>query len=96
MAPVSHLSNVFCNICPLPLQVGSSKTTVTAMNTLRDYFPSFMGFGDALLQREKVLCRDFMCARSMAPSAVASLMSPLLFITVTLWLSASFSPCDTK
>lgn len=33
-----------------------------------------------------------MCARRMALSAVASLMSPLLFIAVTLWLSASFSP----
>lgn len=43
MAPVSHLSNVFCTICPLPLQVGSRKTTVTAKNTRRDYFPSFMG-----------------------------------------------------
>lgn len=43
MAPVSHLSNVFCYICPLPLQVGSCNTTVTAKNTLGDYFPLFIG-----------------------------------------------------
>lgn len=51
MALVSHLCNIFCNIRLLPLQVGSSKTTVTAMNTPRDYLRSLMGWG-------KLYCKE--------------------------------------